>query len=229
MSDALSLAEKLQQLLKGWVVCPPKEGETWADLIRGDGARIRITVGGYRMDGRITFRGCWPQYQDGTIYSGGATPSITCAQGTSIEGMVRHVMRRLLPEYDPVYAEAHHYVSRRDARSAEAEIVAHRIAGTIGACVGRNNSRRGDGVSIVDEPEVVRQLVVRPAYDGVDGERGPSVDFAVHGLDPETAARVLEIIRAAEGQRIAVPTRVAQDEPAEVDPESAVVRQRRAV
>jgi hypothetical protein len=99
-------------------------------------------------------------------------------------------------------------VTTHDANAAEAERVAERVASTLGARVGQNKSWRGDGVPILDEPECVRRLVVRPAYKDEDGSA--SIDFEVHGLDPETAAIVLHTIREAEERaKIRARSRVA--------------------
>lgn len=183
----------------------------WAELVRkDDGATIRINVGGYRMEGRVEFRGAWPQYRDKTWYSGGKSVSITCDVKRKPENLAKDIQRRLLPDYDKEYAKALAYVRSHDERSVEAETTAKRMAALIGGQACENRCRRGDGVGIIGEPEAVRRLVVRPAYKSESFNSPLSVDFEVHGLDPETAAQVLMIIKEAEDrrERVESPVRV---------------------
>lgn len=115
-----------------------------------------------------------------------------------------------------IEAESAVYVRKDDAHTMEAQRVATRIASAIGGRVGDNHSRRGDGVHVDGEPDAIRRLLVRPAYC----ENEVSVDFQVHGLDPETAAEVLATIRRAEDRKIATRARV-EHEADELDEEEA--------
>lgn len=220
--DAHTLAQKLAQHLSGWSAKDMPEDRDWGELVRADGATIRVVVGGYRMDGRVTFRGCWPKYKDGTIYSGGKSEAITCAVERSPEALAKDILRRLLPVYDEVYSKALAYVRRADARSEEAETIAKRMAALIGGRACENKCRRGDGISIIEEPEPVRRLVVRPAYNGLYEESPASVDFEVHGLDVDTAAQVLQIIKEAEDRKAAAVSAVRVHVEPEVEEDGEV-------
>lgn len=204
MKPSFVLAEKVVAHLPGWVMRELPEGYECAEMVReSDGATIRVNAGGYRLDGRVEFRGCWPKYKDGSVYSGGPSEAITVTDKKTPEAMAKDILRRLLPVYGPKYAEAHAYVRGHEARSEEAMVTATRMAALIGAEAGENKCRRGDGVSIWNEPEPVRRLLVRPAYNGVLGVSPVSVDFEVHGLDPDTAAQVLMLIKEAEDRKAA--------------------------
>jgi hypothetical protein len=209
------LAAEIVQHLPGWRLDVPRASDDemwpndWVDFVREDGATIRMRVGGYRAEGRVSFYGMWPTFRDGTSYWHGKRAKITCSASRSPESIARDLLRRFLPAYAPEFAKAAAYVRTHDANAAEAEAVASRIAMTIGARVGDGKRGRGDGVILFDEPEAVRRLVVRPAYN----EREIEVDFQVHGLDAATAAEVLAIIRASEVRKRVEPMHVA--EPAE--------------
>lgn len=212
LSKARILARGIVPHLPGWHVRASGDDfawGSWAELGREDGACIRITVGGYKAEKRVTFRGHAPDYEDGnrTFAWGSGSPTITCNVERSPESMAKDILRRLLPVYDPKYAEALAYVRKSDANAREAQMVAERIAGTIGGSVGPNRARFGDGVAIHEEPDAVRRLQVRAAYN----ENPCAVDFEVHGLDPEVAARVLTIIREAELERIEARVRVSDE------------------
>jgi hypothetical protein len=182
------------------------------DLVRIlDGATVRIRIGGYRLEGRVSFYGCWPKFQDGTIYSGGKRAEITCGTSREPSKLAKEIQRRLLPDYDRSYAQALAYVRTHDANGSEAEAIATRIAAAIGGKVGANRSRRGDGVAILEEPDAVRKLTVQPAYSGCGHERPVSVSFEVHDLDPETAVEALQLIQNAEQRRVETRARVAAD------------------
>lgn len=45
-------------------------GKRYAVVVRvEDGAELGVTVGGYRTEGRVTFRAHWPKYKDGNTYT----------------------------------------------------------------------------------------------------------------------------------------------------------------
>ncbi len=208
---AHNLAAQLVALMPGWTVNLPGDDCEWADMVReSDGGTVRIRWGGYRCEGRVTFMGMWPRFRDGTHYSGGKYESITCSNSRTTGALAKDIVRRLLPAYDVAYEKARVYVQDHDANEVEAEAVASRVAGSIGSVVGKSQYRRGDGVPIHHEPECVRRLVIQPAYKSLSFERPMTVNFEVHGLDPDTAAAVLQLIRASEGQRIATAVRVAE-------------------
>lgn len=228
---APELAARMITHMPGWVVSLPREGEWWADLVRGDGATIRVRVGGFRAEGRVTFLGMWPKFRDGTIYSGGTYESITCGITRTPDVLVKEINRRLLPSYNIAYEKALTYVRDHDSNEVEAELVAGRVADAIGATVGKSQYRRGDGVPIHHEPECIRRLVIQPAYKSTSHERPMTVNFEVHGLDPETAATVLSIIKESEErQRVEVQVRVeAEVEPVYEEAEELVQVRARSV
>lgn len=212
-SIAQALAPLLGIRLRTADVVPGPDG-MWSDLVLPEGGRLRVVVGGYRHEGRVTFRGLWPTFRDGTAYSGGPTHAITCAAGRPAAALAKEIQRRLLPVYLPAFHEAQRYVAHHDAHCSEAELIAARLAESIGARVKpcpSHSSRRvqaGDGIPIEDTPEAVRRLQVDPGYVDTKGvhTRPTSVRFEVYGLDPDVALEVLRVLRAHE-QRAATSTR----------------------
>lgn len=210
-ADARELAAKLAPLLPGWTLAlhPDLEWCDWADLVRADGAAIRVKVGGWRREGRVTFYGVRPRYRDGSPCSLGDGVEITCDARKAPEALAKDVRRRLLPAYDAAYAAAVASVRQDDAHADEADAVAARLALTLGAQLGDPKARRGDERRIFDTPASVYRLAVRSGYSSGLHSQPVRVDFEVHGLDPETAARVLELIAEAErGPRVAAPARI---------------------
>lgn len=199
---AEQLATSLEPLLDGWRVDlgtdAAGERYDWVDLVRGDGARVRLTVGGFRAEGRVTLRGCWPRYRNGNGYSGGKSHAITCDASRPPAAIAREIARRLLPAYLPAYEEARRWVAEHEEHADEAHAVAARIAAVVGGELAESKSRPGEQVRIRREPRAVYRLHVSPAYDGVDGLKPTRVSFEVHDLDPETAAQVLALIHDAE-------------------------------
>jgi hypothetical protein len=220
VTSAHVLAYAIAEHLPGWTVRLREDCE-WCDLIRSDGAAICVQVGGFRNEGRVTFRGLHPKFKDGRTYSGGEYVNITCSATREPKAIAKEIQRRLLPRYDHVYATALAYVTSHDERGEEAHAVASRLASIIGGTVGENKMLRGDGVRVFGEPESVHRILVQPAYSSSSGDWGHPVrvDFEVHGLDPETASQVLQLIRESEARKSAAVARTRVSEPATMEEE----------
>ncbi len=140
-----------------------------ADLVRdADGARISLCVGGYRQEGRVTFRTNWPKYHDGRLYQPRAYPSITCSAGRDAKALAREIERRLLVDYNPAYRAALDAVRASDAAAGEAWHTAERIGEAIGAELpaASHPPRNGEAVQLRGGPEGVWGLSVHPGYEG---------------------------------------------------------------
>jgi hypothetical protein len=166
-----------------------------ADLVRDlDGAAVSLCVGGYRNEGRVTFRPSWPKYADGRYYTPRAYPSITCSAERPAKALAREIERRLLVDYDPAYRAALDAIRASDAAATEAWSAAERIARCVGAELPRetnhNQQRNGEAVQIHGGPSNVYRLKVHPAY----ADRPTSVSFEVNDLDVETTLRALALL-----------------------------------
>jgi hypothetical protein len=199
----IELARAVAPLLpRGWRFEAPGEEHYWGTIVRdADGARINVQVGGFRNVGRATFRGCWPRYHDGTHYHHGKTVEITVSAKRAAEAIAKEVVRRFLPDYDAAFADALAYVRGSDGAAFEANLVAARIASVVGGTVDAVKMRNGDGAYVRQRLEPVHRLRVRPAYGSGLHSQDCRVDFEAHGLDPDVALEVLEIIRAAEERK----------------------------
>ena len=192
----LPLAHRIAAHLPGWHVTTEHDVSY---LVRADGARIVIPA--WRQRGRVSFVGCWPRYADGSNYY--ATRDrfeITCSETRSPEAMARDIQRRLLPGYDPAFAEALAFVEKHDGFAGDASTVARRIAAVVGGEVVPQR-RSGDAVHVRAPAASLYRLTVSPAYESTTHAREMGVSFEVHALDPETAAEVLAVIAAADARR----------------------------
>jgi hypothetical protein len=206
---AYELAERIAKHMPGparWI--PTRrvnaDGEEMtqsAELIRdADGACIGLHVGGFRQQGRVSFRTNWPKYHDGRIYQPRAYPSITCSAGRDGKALAREIERRLLVDYNPAYRAALDAVRASDAAAGEAWRTAERIGEAIGAELpaASRAPRNGEAVQLRGGPESVWQLSVHPGYDGSPA----TVRLELHDLDEKTALRVLAILAGSgEGER----------------------------
>lgn len=207
--------------LRGWkAVLPPQPEDEWTrdwvDLVRADGATIRVKVGGFRLAGRVSFYGIFPNYRDGSGY----TPDreervlITCSATRDPAAIAKDVQRRVLPKYLKAFKRALAYVRETDRRSDEGDGIAHRIADIFGGEVEGSASAHHRPIHIRNAPGAVCRLSVQPSYSyRPDGEEHPaSVSFEVHHLDPERAARVLAIIAEADAPKSEAVRVVYEDE-----------------
>ncbi len=170
-------------------------GKRYAELTRvEDGAELGVTVGGYRSEGRVTFRAHWPKYKDGQTYSPREYLLVTCSAGRDPSKLARDIERRLLVHYDPAYRKALDEVRASDAASGEAWRTAERIAQAVGAALPRperhNRPKNGAAVPLHGGPPNIYSLKVHPAYS----DNPASVSIDVHDLDEQTALEVLELI-----------------------------------
>lgn len=240
----------------GWRVempSPAKEYAYWAYLVHRTGASIMVRVGGWRNEGRVKFQPCWPTYADGRTYS---TPprytptkwdgrdwrtarmdaedwSITVSAKRAPKAMASELARRLLPAYEVMHAVAVEETRDTNAHTDEAGVVAKSLATVVGGSIVESSYKTHEQQHIRAPGMVVHRLRVHPHYGGARGGQPCRVDFEVHGLDPETAARCLALIREAEeradeAQGEAARARVAELGPGirigpideEVEPES---------
>jgi hypothetical protein len=120
--------------------------------------------------------------------------------------MAADIARRLLPTYNAQHAHAKRVVDQANENGREARRVAERLAGIFGGAI-RGGVARETGtrnpVHVTNVPQAVHRLQVAPAYSStvsVDEMYSSPVRvrFEVYDLDPETAARVLQIIHEAE-------------------------------
>jgi hypothetical protein len=200
--DAYTLALRIAAHLSGperWTAqrhsVDPGARRGFAELRReGDGAEIGVSVGGYREEGRVTFRAHWPRFKDGRQWTPRKHLAITCSAGRDPRALAREVERRLLVDYEPAYREALDYVRKSDAAADDARCTAERIAVAIGAELPREGSyqqqRSGERVDLHGGPPSVRRLQVRPGYS----DAPTSVSFEVHDLDEQTALRLLTLL-----------------------------------
>ena len=199
--SAYELAERIAKHLSGparWLANRRLDGDgdelrDNADLVRdSDGARISLCVGGYRQEGRVTFRTNWPKYHDGTAFQPRAYPSITCGAGRDAKGLAQEIERRLLVDYNPAYRAALDAVRASDAAAGEAWSTAERIGEAIGAELPAANHRprNGEAVQLHGGPENLWRLSVHPGYDGSPA----TVRVEADDLDEKTALRVLAVL-----------------------------------
>ena len=171
------------------------QGKRFAELVRlDDGAELGVTVGGYRQEGRATFRAHWPKYRDCQVYSPREHLSIACSAGRNPKALASDIERRLLSDYDPAYRKALDDVRASDAAARIAWGAAERIAQAVGATLPGSHhlSRNGAAVQLHGGPSEVYGLKVHPPCDD-----GPvRVSFDVNDVDEQTALEVLALIAA---------------------------------
>jgi hypothetical protein len=170
-------------------------GKRYAELTRvEDGAELGVTVGGYRSEGRVTFRAHWPKYKDDQAFSPREYLHITCNARREPSKLARDIERRLLVDYDPAYRKALDEVRASDAAAGEAWRTAERIARTIGAELPRpeshNRPKNGAAVHLYGGPPNIYSLKVHPTYGGEPA----CISIDVHDLDEQTALDVLALI-----------------------------------
>jgi hypothetical protein len=170
-------------------------GKRYAELTRiEDGAELGVTVGGYRSEGRVTFRAHWPKYNDGQGFTPREYLHVTCSAGRDPSKLARDIERRLLVHYDLAYGKALDEVRASDAAAGEAWRTAERIAQAVGAALPRpeshNRPKNGAAVPLHGGPPNIYSLKVHPAY----GDNPARVSIDVHDLDEQTALEVLALI-----------------------------------
>jgi hypothetical protein len=209
-TDALALATRvadhMRRDLSRWSAVGDVDGDghrvlSGATLKRDvDGAEIHVRVGGYRNEGRVTFRAGWPRFRDGTAYVPREYLSIKCSARRAPAALAREIERRLLAAYDPAYREALDYVRASDAAAGEAARAAERLAAAIGAELPKRGSyrqqRNGEAVELLGGPSSAYRIKVTPGY----GERSLGVSFEVHNIDEMTARKILTLL-GSQGER----------------------------
>jgi hypothetical protein len=200
---AYDIAQRIAMHMTGsnpWIAKRRVEGDELpqaADLVRAvDGAAISLYLGGYRNEGRVTFRATWPKYRDGQSYTPRTYFAITCSAERAPKALAREIERRLLVDYEPAYRTALEHVRASDGAATDAWTAAERIAQAIGAELPsetrRGRPRTGEAVELYGGPAGVYRLRVHPAYS----EGAISVSFEVHDLDVDTTLRVMALLNA---------------------------------
>ena len=207
--SSADIAVSMLAHLPGWSVAPSRfQDQHFTDLVRNDGARIAIYVGGpsgWAPKDRVVFAGQWPKFRDGSnYYASEPCPRITCRADRSAEKLAGEITRRLLPAYDAAYAKASEYVAQSNAAVGEAENIAARFVSMLGAEAKITHSRRGDAQRIWAPLESIYGLSVDPAW----GDSPVSVAMEIRNLAPEVAFAVLEMIQEHEARANAAPVRV---------------------
>jgi hypothetical protein len=196
---AYELAVSIAQHMNGWTASKREtiddNGKRYAELTRiEDGAELGVTVGGYRSEGRVTFRAHWPKYKDGQQFTPREYLQVTCGAGRDPSKLARDIERRLLVDYEPAYRKALGEVGASDAAAGEAWRTAERIAQAVGAELprpgGHNQPKNGAAVPLHGGPSNIYSLKVHPSYD--DSPARVSID--VHDLDEHTALELLAVI-----------------------------------
>lgn len=204
---SLELAAKLLPFFPGWLLKPsPYEYGEFADLVRcADGASVRVTVGkkyGWTAEGRVMFAGVTPSYRNGErLYLRSKRPEITCRVDREPEKLANEIKRRLLPAYDPYYAEAVATVRTDTENQEEIAAIANRLIAAIGsddAKVEPGHHLYSNDIQIFNRVMSLGKISIAPR-NGVHEE--PEVSFDVRGIDPETAAQVLQLICEAEDRK----------------------------
>ena len=168
----------------------PKHAEIFRDA---DGAIITVHVGGFRLEGRVTFGTGWPKYGDGQRFTPRTYPSITCSAGRDGKALAKEIERRLLADYDPAYRAALEQVRATDAADAQAWGAAERIARATGAELpreGGHRQRRAGAAVELHGAANVYGLKVHAPY----GERPLTASFEVHDADEETTLAILALL-----------------------------------
>ncbi len=166
-------------------------GNRYALLVRiADGAELGVTIGGFRKEGRVTFRAHWPKYRDGRAYTPRQYLDITCAVQRDAKALAREIERRLLVLYDPAYRHALDEVRASDAAAASAWHVAERIARAVGAELPSSPPSNGAAVALHGGPSGVYGLKIHPAY----GDVPCRVSVELNDLDEQSALEVLAIV-----------------------------------
>jgi hypothetical protein len=166
-------------------------GKRYAELVRpDDGAQLGVYVGGYRQEGRVTFRAHWPKYRDGRPYTPRVYHSITCSAQRDPKALARDIERRLLAEYEPAYRQALDEIRASDVAAETVWHAAERIAHTLGAEMPRDQPNNGANVALYGGRANVYRLEVHPPYN----DEPVRVSFQVGGLDEQAALEVLALI-----------------------------------
>lgn len=257
-AHSVALAGALASLLPGYRALPPEREHGWARVVREDGAGFHVIMGDRSWgDGKVVLSPIWPDYADGQRYStpnrywpverlpgrrswsypitkdpAASTWSIRVAATRDPKAIARDVVNRLLPAYLVMYAVALEEVAVANGQTDEAGMVGTRLAALLGQRVQSHGSRKtGERVYLTSSDLPVSRLYVSPAYD----DNPVRVSFEVDNLDPETAAKVLALIREAqtprpERARLPEPERMRVDVEAEAEPaEEEALRERARV
>ena len=175
----------------GWTADPGME-EWMLSLVRDDGARLHVRVGGYKNEGRISFSGSFPKFADGQQYYSRETFKITVSTSRSTATIAREIKSRLLDAgYEVEMAKALADIAQSNA-GAVAGLACAKVVASAAGGFAEPTSRVGESVKVSTDIDGVRAIRVSPAYT----DHAPEVSFELHGLSPEVAAAVLALVRS---------------------------------
>lgn len=216
------LAAELVGHLPGWSVRPQGDDDRrdWADLQHTTGAIVALQVYQGRVHALAIDR---TEYR--ARFYGDRGPRATCALDRGAEAIARDLKRRLLPDALLRWDEQGRQVGRHRQHEDEAGLVARRLATIVGGSSEAARRYTPGEELVVYSPEVdaVGRIVVRAASVDREDAYPCRVSFEVHGLDPETAAVVLETIADAQRRRSGAEKEsvVADDDHGEEEEEDA--------
>lgn len=187
---------------------------TWPRYADGTGYRTpdRYRAIEWRPGGSGWTRG-WSHPQDDNA----SKWDITCSQKRSPEALAREIARRLLPAYEVMYEVAVAEVAATNGHTEEAGVIAQRLAGIMGVHarghVGApwREPRSGETVTVYVPDSSIYRMKIVPAHESVSRQQACGVDLEIHGMSPETAAKVLVLLQEREERRSEERARVAAD------------------
>jgi hypothetical protein len=117
-----------QQLGDGWQLNQDREPADWyAEIVRSDGRRLTLQYDRYRAGEKVTISGGHEHRPDISYYEltfGEIGVSVT--RGAQV--IAQEITRRLLPVYNPAYAEFRERVSSHDAAVEQRNELAHYLS-----------------------------------------------------------------------------------------------------
>jgi hypothetical protein len=156
-----------------------------------DGAEISVFVDRYPAKGRVEFVGAFPRFANGRTYSASKYPKIGLGAERPGLAMAKEIERRLLPDFDPLYAEAVTYIATTEKAADEAMAVGRRLATLIGVDPPREPSGRDGGKVTIScyGHEAVERIEISPAWS----DRPLAVSIHLSDVDEEVARRILKV------------------------------------
>lgn len=203
---ALQVATDVSRHLSRWTAEPGHDADRDAYL-SCQGARVHVRL--ERRYGaahgaepqRVEFVACPPRLSNGQSLSTTTPwPRISVAISRGAESIANDVRRRLLVPFLEMLVPAREETRQVEDAGQEARLVADRLAAVVGGERYTGGWRdRGplSEVHVNAQLDTLYRLRVSPGC----GSNEVRVSFEVTGLDPETAAEVLQTIKAAKARR----------------------------
>lgn len=190
--DLGKIARELAALLPGWTYSGPgasESAEFWQVLTRAsDGATVHVHGNTWGQKGRLVINGGYPRTKRGEDMGpsrAGSRPEITADPARPLKQIAGDITRRLLPEYEPLYAEARRKATEWDRANDLAE---ERTAEAARIMSGRVNQSK-DGMSWYGDSD-------GRGYGDATTTTGESWTLKLHSLSWETAQAVLKLLEA---------------------------------